>query len=335
MIQTIKKVCNKCCSCIDTMKWVGLLILLILIIGIELIYKESLNSAGIVVINFIIVIGIYFFSFCKKKLDTTKKYLVVIKVFDRFLMVVLACMTILVFLNLETILFFKNLEVSLFFLNPEKYITIIHLEKYITIIHLEKYISIINSLAELYLVLSLLSIPFSMIFRRYVTAIHILIICGLIFSLSYAKLWGAIVLYFVFHLMNWLSSKDSLYYLANGNRTKDINEIVEARWAKQKSKALFIFISVNITFVIKEIIPQTFKNTILDKSFFIINIFRRSTLEREGINDKMMISFLMFITIIAIIFIITTFITSKHLGGSLSIIREQKELIKKEDESKE
>ena len=114
----------------------------------------------------------------------------------------------------------------------------------------------------------------NLVFRtNYSTCIFIiLLIC--FYLLGKSKFVLIFITFGGYYLVNWLSSKESLYYFSKkyGMKIKFETQVFSPRWAIQKAKIMFIVISTNIVFAIKDMLPNEWKNIILAKIIDLFNI---------------------------------------------------------------
>lgn len=168
----------------------------------------------------------------------------------------------------------------------------------------------------------ILEIYLSLVLQKNVGLLSIVFIFIIGFSLVFSKFWGAVVLYLGYYFVNWLSSEDSLFYLSKDNKIKfKIDNVVKLRWKKQKSKALFLLISVNISFAIKEVIPQNIKDNILER------LFNMLSMSRGKLDTMIVISLLIFATS-GLIYLGISYIVGND-KSKIYIIKKQHEIIEK------
>ena len=114
----------------------------------------------------------------------------------------------------------------------------------------------------------------NLMFRtNYSTCILIIeLIC--FYLLGKSKFIVILITFGGYYLVNWLSSRDSLYYFSKkyGMKIKFYTQVFSPRWAIQKAKIMFIVISTNIVFAIKDMLPNEWKNIILAKIIDLFNI---------------------------------------------------------------
>lgn len=140
-------------------------------------------------------------------------------------------------------------------------------------------------------------------------------------TLSEVLLWKAIALFIGYYFVNWLSSEDSVYYYLKKPAELDsfITEKEKFQWAKQKAEGLFIFISSNLSMTIKETLSQNFKSDLVKYSYVILDalnnfIFSRSRLSQDWLNNKIIASFFIILTMVCIYLIIRIFLSGKFIN---------------------
>lgn len=162
----------------------------------------------------------------------------------------------------------------------------------------------------------------SVVLHRNVGLVSIVFVFIIGFSLVFSKFWGVVILYLGYYFVNWLSSEDSLFYLSKDNKIKfKIDNVVKLRWEKQKSKALFVLISVNISIAIKEVIPQNIKDNILEQ------LFKMLSMSRGKIDTMIVISLLIFVAA-SLIYLVISYIVGND-KSKIYIIKKQYEIIEK------
>ncbi len=145
-----------------------------------------------------------------------------------------------------------------------------HILLVLTILEANNMISIILILFYLSFIKNLINHVFS---TNYNICIYIIVlIC--FYLLGKSKFIVILITFGGYYLVNWLSSRDSLYYFSKkyGMKIKFYTQVFSPRWAIQKAKIMFIVISTNIVFAIKDMLPNEWKNIILAKIIDLFNI---------------------------------------------------------------
>lgn len=134
------------------------------------------------------------------------------------------------------------------------------------------------------------------IFKYNISIIALIFLLSLIYVFSYSNFILPFITFGGYYFVNWLSSEDSLYYfysLSNYNKYSEIyfkvNNQTKLRWATQKANMLFILISTNITFAIKSVIPNDYKDYLLSLFIYSINKFNsffKINISYDIIHDK-------------------------------------------------
>ena len=135
---------------------------------------------------------------------------------------------------------------------------------------------------------------------------------GLIWIIGKGTLATPIITFGGYYLINWFASEDSMYYLSSQYGVRINSNIIKKhklRWASKKANMLFILISTNITFGIKDTMPVEWKKIIVDEIVGVLNNMRD-----PGYNDffdrGMIVSTLVIATVL-VIFVFITIIVHK------------------------
>lgn len=129
---------------------------------------------------------------------------------------------------------------------------------------------------------------------------------GFILIIGKATLATPVITYGGYYLVNWLASKESMYYFSSTDGKREIQNLTKkqkSKWAKIKANMLFILISTNITFGIKTTIPVDWKKLIVDG---ILNVLVEmgKPVSDNFFDRGMIISILVILTSAVIYFII-------------------------------
>lgn len=158
----------------------------------------------------------------------------------------------------------------------------------------------------------------SIVFEDKINIILVMLAYLAFITLSEVQLWKAIASFIGYYFINWLSSEDSVYYYLKNPAEIDsfITEKEKFQWARQKAEGLFIFISSNLSLAIKEILSQNIKCYLIQYGYIIFDYlnFLGGSVERNDLNNKIIVAFFIILTTACIYLIIKIFLSGKFIN---------------------